>query len=89
MSRQHHYLKTETRFYQAVERGEKNFEIRENDRGFERYDMVYLQEVVNGVRTGRELGPFEITYVLTHEDAVKYGLALGFCVFGWRKEWGE
>lgn len=32
MSRKHHYLKTETEYYQAVEEGIKRFELRKNDR---------------------------------------------------------
>ena len=34
MSVQHHYLKTETPFWQAVEKGEKKFELRKNDRDY-------------------------------------------------------
>ena len=77
MPRQHHYLKTETEYYQAVESGEKMFEIRKNDRDYKVHDMVYLQEVVNGAPTGRELEQMEITYVL---HGGKYGLADDYCV---------
>lgn len=84
MTRKHHYLKTETKYFQAVEKGVKKFEIRNNDRDFKTYDMVYLQETVNGVQTGREAGPFEINYVLTDEEAGKYGLLPGHCVFNWK-----
>ena len=83
MPRQHHYLKCETEFFQAVERGEKKFEIRKNDRNFKKYDMVYLKETVNGVETGRETSSFEIQYVLTSKDAGKYGLCEGYCIFNW------
>jgi len=81
MSRQHHYLKTETEYYQAIERGEKKFELRKNDRGFKKYDMLYLEEVVNGVKTGRSLPPVEIQYVL--KDCTKYGLSDGYCILNW------
>ena len=77
MSRQHHYLKTETEYFQLQEKGEKTFEVRRNDRGFKIYDMVYLEEVVGGVKTGRTLPPKEIVYVL---DGGKYGIEEGFCV---------
>ena len=83
MSRQHHYLKCETEFFQAVERGEKKFEIRKNDRNFKKYDMVYLKETVNGVETGRETSSLEIQHVLTGKDAGKYGLCEGYCIFNW------
>ena len=81
MSRQHHYLKTETEYYQAVERGEKKFELRKNDRDFKKYDMLYLEEVVNGVKTGRRLPPVEVQYVL--KDCAKYGLCDGYCILNW------
>jgi len=81
MSRQHHYLKIETEYYQAIERGEKKFELRKNDRDFKKYDMLYLEEVVNGVKTGRSLRPVEIQYVL--KDCAKYGLSDGYCILNW------
>jgi len=80
MSRQHHYLKTETEHYQAIERGFKKFELRKNDRNFQVGDMVYLEEVVNGIKTGRSLPQFEIQYVLT---GGKYGLPDDYCIFNW------
>lgn len=79
MSRQHHYLKIETEYYQAVDRGEKLFEVRKNDRDYKKYDIVHLQEVVDGKPTGRELAPMEITYVL-HGKFIA-GLADDYCVF--------
>lgn len=85
MSRQHHHLKTETEYYQAVESGHKKFELRKNDRNFKVYDMIYLEEVVNGQYTGRILGPFEIIYVATSEKVGKYGLCEGHCIFCWRE----
>ena len=83
MSRLHHHLKTETKFFQAVENGLKRFEIRENDRDFKLYDIVYLEETVNGVETGRKIGPLEITYILTDEEVGQYGLCQGHCIFAW------
>jgi len=40
MPGKHHYLKCESVFFQAIERGEKKFELRNNDRGFQKYDLV-------------------------------------------------
>jgi hypothetical protein len=80
MSRQHHYLKTETEYYQAVEKGIKKFELRKNDRNFQVYDVLYLEETVNGVYTGRKLPPMEIKYIL---HGGKYGLEDGHCVLCW------
>jgi ASC-1-like (ASCH) protein len=80
MSRQHHYLKCETEYFQAVECGKKKFELRKNDRQFQPGDMVYLQEVVNGEPTGRELPPVEIKHVLL---GGRFGLDPGYCIFNW------
>ena len=80
MSRQHHDLKCETEYYQAIERGKKKFELRNNDRNFKVGDMVTLYETVQGNYTGRSLPPFEIQYVLI---GGKYGLSGGYCIFNW------
>ena len=77
MSRQHHHLKTETEYYQQVEKGNKNFELRKNDRNFQVGDMLYLEEVVNGTFTGRVLPPKEVKYILS---GGKYGLEEGYCI---------
>jgi len=80
MARQHHYLKTETEFYQAVENEEKKFELRKNDRDFKEYDMIYLEEVVNGIKTGRSLEGKEIKYIF---KGGLYGLQEGYCIINW------
>lgn len=80
MSRTHHYLKTETEYYQAVGLGIKKFELRKNDRDFKTFDMLHLKETVNGVETGRQLQSKEITYVL---KGGKYGLEEGYCILNW------
>ena len=77
MSRQHHYLKTETEYYQQIEKGNKNFELRKNDRDFKVGDMLYLEEVVQGIKTGRVLPPKEVKYILS---GGKYGLEEGYCI---------
>lgn len=35
MSRKHHYLKIKPEYYRAIEKGEKSFEVRNNDRDFQ------------------------------------------------------
>lgn len=80
MSRQHHYLKTETEYFQAVERGEKKFELRINDRDFRKYDIIYFQEVVMGIPTGRELLGLAIQYIL---EGPEFGLLDGWCILNW------
>lgn len=80
MSRQHHRLKTETEYYQAIENGDKKFELRLNDRNFKPFDMVVFVEMVHGIPTGRELPVFKIKYVL---KGGKYGLPETHCIFNW------
>lgn len=58
----HHKLKIEPAFFNAVVRGDKKHEIRDNsDRGFQAHDTVLLQEF-DGEYTGKEQ-LIEITYV--------------------------
>jgi len=80
MKRQHHYLNCETEYFNAIERGEKKFEIRINDRNFKKYDMVHLLETIEGVPTDRKLPPVEIQYIL--HDWMN-GLVGGYCIFNW------
>ena len=80
MSRQHHYLKIQPEYYMAIEKGIKNFELRKNDRNYQPYDMIHLQEYFQGELTGRELPPIEIKYI--HHGG-KYGLDPEYCILGW------
>lgn len=77
MSIKHHYLKTETEYYQAVEQALKTFEIRKNDRDFQVGDLIYLTEVVNGTYTGRKLSPMQINYIF---HGGEYGLEEGYVI---------
>jgi len=68
-----HYLKEWPRFFEAVASGDKTFEVRRDDRGFEVGDMLVLREWVLpskrksemyvGAYSGRELR-VRVTYVL-------------------------
>jgi hypothetical protein len=75
-----HELKTETEYYQAVEKGLKQFELRKNDINFKVGDILILVEVVNEYATGRKLGLPPIKYIL---HGGKYGLDEGYCILGW------
>ena len=74
-----HELKILKPFFESVESGEKTFEIRKNDRGFQKGDRVILQEVIGVDRfhTGRTITK-KITFVLggwgLQEDYVALGL---------------
>lgn len=78
--RQHHDLKTETKYYQAVESGIKKFELRKNDRNYKIGDIIYLHETVNGIYTGRKLPPIEIKYIF---QGGEYGLDPEYVIFNW------
>lgn len=71
-----HTLKISPMYFDAVERGDKTFEIRDDtDRGFQRGDVVELLEYDAGRTvisdefrfTGRKL-LMEITYISTYEQ---------------------
>jgi len=80
MSRQHHELKTETQFFQAIERGVKKFELRKNDRNFKVGDFLNLKETVNEIYTGRSIDTLEIKYIFY---GGKYGLDKDYCIMCW------
>lgn len=79
MSRNHHYLKTETEYYQAVENGIKTFELRKNDRDYQIGDIIHLIEIVGGITSGRQLSPKEITYIFRDFNTID-GLKSGYCI---------
>ena len=79
-----HELKILSSFVYPILNGEKTFEIRENDRGFQKDDRVQFK-VVSDDWTRRnssvvnefEYKVFKITYVING-----WGLKNGFVVFG-------
>jgi Domain of unknown function (DUF3850) len=79
-----HHLKTRAPYFSAVISGAKPFEVRRDDRGFQRGDRVRLVETAqlfpHGTwqPTGRE-AEYEITYVLT---GGQFGIEPGYVVFG-------
>jgi hypothetical protein len=78
-----HELKCDTRFYDAVANGQKNFEVRRADRPFEVGDTLKLQATLHGAY----VGPYcfrQIVYILSEKDAEEYGVCAGFCVLGLR-----
>ena len=66
-----HELKIWPQYYQAVSNGSKTFEVRKNDRGFQKGDIVELNEYDperleygQGGYTDAEVLVFKIGYVL-------------------------
>ncbi len=78
-----HVLKTWPQYFDAVKRGDKTFEVRRNDRGFQKGDVLVLQRLRGDQPTEAELSTplqelrFRIGYVLT---GGQFGIADGFCV---------
>lgn len=80
-----HILKTHAGAWDAIERGEKRFEVRRNDRFFQSGDVVVLRRLTDGDtfyldhRNGkpRELR-FRIGWML---QGGQFGLEPGYCVF--------
>ena len=82
-----HQLKTWPQYFDSVAKGEKTFECRINDRGFETGDLVILQRTQeNNLRTvelNSDGNPkyemqFRIGTILTD---LQFGLKEGYCVF--------
>jgi ASC-1-like (ASCH) protein len=81
-----HELKIWPEYFEAVNNGEKTFEVRKNDRNYQVGDILYL----------REWSPFresftgkytylKVTYVLRDEEFVKEG----YIVMGFHFHYGE
>jgi len=66
-----HELKIWPQYFKPVQEGQKNFEVRVNDRGYQAGDIVELNEWTptahEGAYTGRSL-TFEIGYVFQLND---------------------
>jgi hypothetical protein len=74
-----HQLKAWPKYFSAVARGEKPFEVRKNDREFAVGDRLILQEFRPGFGfTGAECVR-DVTYVL---PGGQFGLSEGFVVMG-------
>lgn len=71
----HHIIKIESAHMDAVIEGSKNFEIRENDRGYQKGDTVAMIELVNDT-SKRQVITVVITYVtgfMQKENIVVFG----------------
>lgn len=75
-----HVLKTRAPFFEQVKRGDKTFEVRKDDRGFQVGDLLLLREWDHHDErfTGRGVG-VEVAYKL---DGGEFGVEAGYCVLG-------
>jgi Domain of unknown function (DUF3850) len=81
-----HVLKTWADYWDAIERGEKPFEVRRDDRGFQKGDVLILRRMAKSysgawVDDTRELRR-RVTYVLT---GGQFGIEPGYVVLGLKK----
>lgn len=70
----YHELKIKSTYFDSVECGDKKFEIRKDDRGFQKGDIVRLKELKDGSTTeftGNSL-LFTIGYVTAYEQKDGY-----------------
>ena len=74
-----HELKILPEYFQAVQDGRKNFELRKDDRGYQVGDLVHLREYYEGRYSGRDI-VLKIRYIL--RDCPEYGLMDGYCIIG-------
>ena len=80
-----HKIKIRESFAAAVYTGDKTFEVRKNDRGYQKGDLIYFSVLYDS--DGMEIIDhplsklcFEITYVLNG-----WGIEEGYVVFGIKK----
>ena len=77
-----HEIKVLPDYFKEVIAGNKNFELRLNDRDYKVGDTVILLEWSPSTGyTGRKSNELKLTYVLTEHD----GIWPGWCIFSWKK----
>lgn len=69
-----HYLKTYIEFFQAIKSGDKNFELRKNDRDYKVGDILVLMEYGPTIGfTESENIRLKVTYTLSKQPYVPKG----------------
>ena len=92
MNAKEHVLKTWADYWDAAERGEKPFEVRRDDRGFQKGDVLVLRRMIISYgkwiedRTYSDNRPHDlrrkVTFVLT---GGQLGIEPGYVVMGLKK----
>lgn len=66
-------------YFQEVQSGKKNFELRKDEDNIQEGDILVLNEFNDGSSTGRSVIR-RVTYVL--RNVPEYGLQEGYCIIG-------
>lgn len=77
-----HELKIKSKYHCDVKKGNKTFELRKDDRGYEVGDLINFKEI-RGTQFISSKEVYRITYIL--RDCLEYGLADGYCILGIKK----
>ena len=72
-----HQIKLEAKFFDDAAAGRKSFELRKNDRNYKEGDVLEMEEVQDGVKTGRRCSK-RIVYMMENFE----GLENGYCILG-------
>lgn len=80
-----HTLKLHVRYWDAVMRGSKTFELRKMDRPYELGDRIHFVKLNRDgkVTNDNKTNLFQIVYIL--EDVPQYGLDPDYCILGIEK----
>ena len=72
-----HQIKLKSEFFDDAAAGRKNFELRKNDRNYKEGDVLEMEEVKDGKKTGRKCSK-RIVYMMENFE----GLEDGYCILG-------
>lgn len=72
-----HQIKLEEEFFDDAAAGRKSFELRKNDRNYKKGDVLEMEEVKDGKKTGRKCSK-RIVYMMENFE----GLEDGYCILG-------
>lgn len=78
-----HYIKTKKEYFEAVQKGDKTFELRKDDRNYQVGDTLMLIMLDKDGKETDEILKVNVTYVL--KDCPEYGLKPGYAILGIKK----
>jgi ASC-1-like (ASCH) protein len=79
----HHELKIRSEYYHRIETNEKTFEVRLNDRDYQKGDRLTFRIVSKNGRINYECEPITVEVVYVHTGL---GMADGYVILGFKKQ---